>query len=385
MKIAVACGGTGGHIFPGLATARVLQSRGHAVTLWLAGRDVEACSVDGWQGETVSIRASGFPSGLAPVQCARSARRLLAAVGQAWRELRRRRPDVLLCMGSYASVAPCLAAWRLGIPVVLHEANAVPGRAISFLARFATRVAVGFDAALPSFACGKAVVTGFPLRDGFSAPARERAGNEPFTLLVMGGSQGARVLNTRMPAVAAVLQASLDGGLRVIHLAGRTEDGLVRQRYQDKGVQAEVHAFTAEMPRLYACADLAVARAGAATCTELAVCGLPAVLVPLPHAPRNHQMRNAQAMASGGGMLVLPESEFTVDSMVQRLHTLASNPAGRRLMREALLKAVPADGAQRLADLVEAAGTPPAGKDPASPRVRRADPRPDAEGDHHAA
>lgn len=385
MKIAVACGGTGGHIFPGLATARVLQARGHAVTLWLAGRDVEACSVDGWQGETVSIRASGFPSGLSPVQGMRSAWRLLAAGGEAWREMRRRRPDVLLCMGSYASVAPCLAARLLGIPVVLHEANAVPGRAIAFLARFATRIAVGFDAALPYFAPGKAVVTGFPLRDGFSAPARERAGNEPFTLLVMGGSQGARVLNTRMPDTAAALQVRTGGALRVIHLAGRQDAEAVQARYREKGVQAEVYAFSAEMPRLYACADLAVARAGAATCTELAICGLPAVLVPLPHAPRDHQMRNALAMASCGGMLVLPESEFSVEAMEQRLYTLASNPDGRRLMREALLKAVPADGARRLADLVEAVATPPAGKDPAGARVRLADPRPDAEGVHHAA
>jgi len=355
MNIAVACGGTGGHTFPGLATARVLQSRGHAVTLWLAGRDVEGSSVDGWQGETVSIRASGFPSGLAPLQSARSLWRLFTAGIETWREMRRRRPDVLLGMGSYASVAPCLAAWLLGIPVVLHEANAVPGRAISFLAPFATRIAVGFDAALPYFSKGKASVTGFPLRDGFSALVQDRAVNEPFTLLVMGGSQGAHVLNMRMPDAAAALQVRMGEALHVIHLAGRQDCALVQRSYRDKGILAEVFAFSAEMPRLYAIADLAVARAGAASCTELAVCGLPAVLVPLPHAPRNHQMRNAAAMAEAGGMLVLPESEFTVANMAQRLYTLFSNPAGRRLMRVELRKAVPSDGAPKLADLVESA------------------------------
>ena len=353
MKIAVACGGTGGHIFPGLATARVLQARGHEVTLWLAGRDVEASSVDGWQGGMICIHASGLPSGLSPVQGVRFVWRLLAAGGEAWREMRRCRPDALLCMGSYASVAPCLAARLQGVPVVLHEANAVPGRAISFLARFATRIAVGFDSARSHFPPGKASLTGFPLRDGFAATARERAGTEPFTLLVMGGSQGAHVLNMRMPGAVAVLQDRAGEPLRVIHLAGRKDADAVRDLYREKGVAAEVFAFSSEMPRLYACADLAVARSGAATCTELAVCGLPAVLVPLPHAPRNHQMRNAESLASGGGMLVLPEAEFTEESMAQRLYTLLRNPAGRRLMSEVLRTAVPADGAQRLADLVE--------------------------------
>lgn len=357
MKIAVACGGTGGHIFPGLATAQVLQARGHEVTLWLAGRDVEASSIEGWQGATVRIRASGFPSGFSPVRSMHFLWQLLSAGVEAWKTMRRQRPDVLLCMGSYASVAPCLAAWLLGIPVVLHEANAVPGRAISFLSRFATRVAVGFAAAAPYFSAGKAAVTGFPLREGFLPASRKREMNEPFTLLVMGGSQGARVLNTRMPEVAAALQTRLNGApLRVIHLAGRAACEAVRQRYRENSVAAEVFSFSTEMPRLYASADLAVARSGAATCTELAICGLPAVLVPLPHAPRNHQMRNAEFMASSGGMRVLPESEFTVENMTQRLYTLIDDPAGRQRMSEALLKTLPADGAQRLADLVEAAG-----------------------------
>lgn len=362
MNIAVACGGTGGHIFPGLATARVLQSRDHTVTLWLAGRDVESCSVDGWQGETVSIRASGFPSKFAPLQSARSLWRLFAAGMETWREMRRRRPDVLLCMGSYASVAPCLAAWLLGIPVVLHEANAVPGRAISFLAPFATRIAVGFGAAQPYFSKAKVSVTGFPLREGFAVLVQDRAINEPFTLLVMGGSQGAHVLNMRMPDAVAALQIRTGEALRVLHLAGQRDCNLVQQSYREKGVSAEVFAFSAEMPRLYASADLVVARAGAASCTELAICGLPAILVPLPHAPRNHQMRNAEAMAETGGMLVLPESEFTVDNMVQRLYTLFSNPAGRRLMREALQKAVPSNGSQKLANLVESVGSTDVGR-----------------------
>ncbi len=358
MNIAVACGGTGGHIFPGLATARVLRARGHAVTLWLAGRDVEACSVADWPGEIVKIRASGFPSGLS-LRGLASVWRMAGAVVVAWRRLRQTRPDVLLCMGSYASVGPCLAARLLGIPVVLHEANAVPGRAISLLARFASHVALGFNEALAWFPPSvKVVVTGFPLRAGFVPAVKLQAADSasPLTLLVMGGSQGAHVLNARMPAVAAALGKKLARPLRVVHLAGRHEAEVVAADYRGQQVDAEVHAFCSDMAGLYARADVAVARSGAASCTELAVCGVPAVLVPLPHAPRNHQMRNAEALAESGGMLVLPESEFSVENMVQRLYILFRNPDGLQLMRETLVKAVPADGAERLATLVETVG-----------------------------
>ena len=338
-----------------MATARVLVQRGHEVTLWLAGRDVEACSVDGWEGPIVHIRASGFPSGVS-WRSVLSGVRLAGAVVTAWRRLRETRPVVLLCMGSYASVGPCLAARLLRIPAVLHEANAVPGRAISLLARFASQVAVGFEGAARFFpASVKTVVTGFPLREGFAA-GEKTPSDGGLTLLVMGGSQGAHVLNSRMPAVAAALLAKLASPLRVIHLAGRHEADAVRQAYLDRGVDAEVHAFCADMPGLYARADVAVARAGAASCTELAVCGVPAVLVPLPHAPRNHQMRNAEAMAAAGGMQILPESDFSIENMAARLYMLLHDPGALQRMRETLSTAVSADGAERLASLVEAVG-----------------------------
>ncbi len=355
LKIAVACGGTGGHIFPGLATARLLKARGHEVRLWLAGSGVEASSVEGWDGAFVCIKASGFPSGVS-IRGLRSAVRLVPAVVEALIQMRRERPSVLLCMGSYASVAPCLAARLLRIPVVLHEANAVPGRAISFLSAFASRVALGFEEAGTFFKVGQTVFTGFPLREGFNALERKRSVDEGVTLLVVGGSQGARVLNNRMPAAAALLKERIPMPLQVIHLAGMAYAEAVRARYDEQGLQVEVHAFCKDMPRLMSRVDLAVARAGAATCTELAVCGVPALLVPLPHAPRDHQARNAQAMAASGGMQILPESEFTVEIMAERLAAVINALGKSAAMRESLLKAVPADGTRRLADLVESVG-----------------------------
>ena len=349
MKICVACGGTGGHIFPGWATACELRSRGHTVTLWLAGRDVEAASVDGWDGDITSIRAAGFPSGFS-LRAVGAVFRLMAAVFVSWRTLRRSRPDVMLGMGSYASVGPVIGARLCGIPVVLHEANAVPGRAISFLARFATRIGITFEAAARHFSQDGVEMTGFPLRTTL-----ERVGHvssDTFTLLVMGGSQGAHVLNETVPPAVEKLQAQ-GGRLRIIHLAGIRDADAVEKRYRAAGISADVHAFTSDMASIYAAADFAIARAGAATCTELAICGVPALLVPLPSAARNHQALNAMAMAARGGMAMHPQQDLTVDWLVGYLGKLIDNPDAIAEMRSRLQGLVPGDGAAQLASLVE--------------------------------
>lgn len=350
MKICVACGGTGGHIFPGLATACELQSRGHAVTLWLAGRDVEAASVDGWDGEIISIRAAGFPSGLS-LRAVGTVFRLCGAVFVSWRNMRRARPDVVLAMGSYASVGPVIAGWLCGIPIVLHEANAVPGRAISFLSRFATRIGITFESAADHFDGAKACRTGFPLRKALSHV--EHVPSDAFHLLVMGGSQGAHALNVAVPQ--AIERLCSEGiSLRVTHLAGLRDADAVEKRYQESGVAAEVHAFTSDMATIYAAADFAIARAGAATCTELAICGVPALLVPHPTAARNHQMLNAMAMADIGGMAVQPQQDLTLDWLVGYLKELIETPDVISAMRSKLRGSTIEDGAVQLANCVEA-------------------------------
>jgi UDP-N-acetylglucosamine--N-acetylmuramyl-(pentapeptide) pyrophosphoryl-undecaprenol N-acetylglucosamine transferase len=350
MKICVACGGTGGHIFPGLATACELRSRGHAVTLWLAGRDVEAASVDGWDGDIISIRAAGFPSGLS-LRAVGSVFRLCGAVFASWRIMRRARPDVVLAMGSYASVGPVIAARLCGVPVVLHEANAVPGRAISFLSRFATRIGITFEAAASYFDGDKVCLTGFPLRKILGSV--DHIPNTVFHLLVMGGSQGAHALNETVPE--AIKQLSSQGvSLRVTHLAGLRDADAVEKRYQESGVAAEVHAFTSDMATIYAAADFAIARAGAATCTELAICGVPALLVPHPTAARNHQMLNAMAMADVGGMVVQSQQDLTVDWLVGYLKNIVETPDVITAMRSKLSGSTVEDGAVQLANCVEA-------------------------------
>ena len=351
MKICVACGGTGGHIFPGLATAQELQKRGHAVTIWLAGRDVEAASIEGWDGEILSIRAAGFPSGIS-LRSIGVALRLCGAIVASWWKMRRIRPDVILGMGSYASVGPVIAAYLCGIPVVLHEANAVPGRAISFLSRFAARIGIAFPQAAPHLDAEKVSLTGFPLRSSLQQPAHKTA--DGFSVLVMGGSQGAHIFNELLPPALEHLCAQ-GFSVRVTHLAGMKDADAVRAQYRAAGVPATVHSFFGDMASLYAAADFAVARAGAATCTELAVCEVPALLIPLPTSARNHQALNAMAMAADGGMAMHLQSDLTVDWLAGYLKNLIVTPGVLEDMRSRLSGVMPGDGAGRLATLVEQA------------------------------
>ena len=355
IRIAVACGGTGGHIFPGLATAEALRDRGHEVTLWLAGRDVEALSVSDWDGSVERVKASGFPSGLS-LSSIKTAFGLLGAVWRCWTLMGRSRPQVCLAMGSYASVGPVLAARLRGVPVVLHEANVVPGRAISFLSRWAKVVATGFQEAERYFPGCDVRYTGLPLRrailsqvgSGRDAPDwYEEYDASVCTLLVMGGSQGAHVLNTVVSE--AVVGLHRDGmAIQVVHLSGRADEAEVRERYQAAGVRASVHGFLGDMPGAYRVADLAVCRSGAASCAELSVYGVPAIFVPLPSARRDHQHANAEACCAAGGNTLLPQSEMTVKALQSLLKTRDSDPGHAGEGRPS----IHADASDRLASVV---------------------------------
>ncbi len=353
MKIAVACGGTGGHIFPGLATAGVLKLRGHEVSLWLAGRDVESLSVGAWDGEIVRIKSSGLSASVS-LSSVIPLFNMLRAVLSSIRRMRAAKPDRLLAMGSYASVAPVLAARYLGVPVVLHEANVIPGRAISLLARYASVVATGFKETENHLKHRRVCYTGMPLRSRIS-PAEAGTGRKagmPPCLLIMGGSQGAHRVN-EISSEAAVMLALKCEGIKVIHLAGSADEETVRRRYSDAGVDSEVYSFLKGMELAYSRASLAVCRSGAASCAELALYGVPAVFIPLPSAMRDHQTANAVSVASRGGALVLPEKDLTPQKLYEQLDSLF-NDAGRLDMMSAnMRKTAVADAAGKLADLVE--------------------------------
>ena len=356
MKAAVACGGTGGHAFPGLATARELLRRGHEVTLWLTGRAEEQSARKEWDGPVVEVPARGFPSGLS-FRSLQTAWKLAQAVGQCRAQMRRDRPDVLLAMGSYASVGPCGAARLLGVPIVLHEANVIPGRAVRLFARSAAAVAAGFEETRCHLRRARLSVVGIPLREELteaakSLPPRTSAAPAPFRLLIVGGSMGAHRLNeVAADALARLQRAGV--GFSVVHLTGRADEAATRAAYAAAGVQAEVIAFTTYMAPLYHAADLAICRAGASTCAELAYFGVPALFVPYPSAAMDHQTANARALEKRGAADVVDEAALTPEWLEAYLAQTLRQPDRLARLREAARKEGVRDGTAALADLVE--------------------------------
>lgn len=354
MHVAVACGGTGGHIFPGLATAHELMRRGHRVTLWLAGKDVESEAVKGWPGHIVTVSARGLPSGLSAASLV-AGFRLLRTISKVRRDMSRERPDVVLAMGSYASVGPVGAAIRLGIPFVLHESNVLPGRAIRLLSRRAVAVAACFDETRFYLRRARLVLTGMPLRAGIIDAALLRAPFDgPPRLLVMGGSRGARALNEMVPPVLAELHRRGEK-FKVIHLTGERDAAWVEAAYQQAGVDARVMAFTRDIEGIYTTTDFAICRSGAATCAELSLFGIPALLVPYPHAIHDHQTLNARALEKLGAADMVPEQDITPDWLQSYIQQMIRRPDLRARMATAARSRSSEHGASALADLVEEA------------------------------
>jgi UDP-N-acetylglucosamine--N-acetylmuramyl-(pentapeptide) pyrophosphoryl-undecaprenol N-acetylglucosamine transferase len=348
LHIAIACGGTGGHIFPGLATARVLRERGHHVTLWLAGKGGEDTAVQGWEGRIVTIPSEGFQFGA--FRSVLTALRIVRAVFRCWRIMLRHQPDVVLAMGSYASIGPCFAARLHGIPYILHEANAVPGRAVRMLAPKARAIAICFEETRYHLKGLPAVSAGMPLRPEIK-PSALRPQSSDFDLLVMGGSLGAHAINEMVSEAVCALK---NPAVRVTHLTGVADEKTVAERYRSAGVKASVQAFTHDMVSLYEKASLAICRSGASTCAELGVFSLPALLVPYPHAASDHQTANARALEKFGAADVVQQSAMTVAWLKEYLVAQINDPSRlEKMSARSAARKVPLNAADILAGVVE--------------------------------
>ena len=352
MKVVVACGGTGGHAFPGLAVAEELRRRGHEVTVWDSGRDIESSVMKRWTGEVFSTGARQISP--------RNVVSILRSFFRCRKELKRSRPDALLAMGSYSSLPPVLAARSRGVPVYLHEANTVPGRAVDFLSRFAKKVAISFDVTARYLTDCETVVTGLPVRADIASGTRiEGIPENAFVVFVTGGSQGAHAVNGLASEALTMMAEELRrrGGaarpLYVLHQTGVADEGPVMAAYAAAKVPARVKAFEDRMADAFATAELVIARAGASTCFELAVCGKPALLIPLPTALRNHQHFNADAFVSKGAADEADQAMLTARQLCAYL--LARYDAPERLTAMATkMKALGEPGAAgKVADMVE--------------------------------
>jgi UDP-N-acetylglucosamine--N-acetylmuramyl-(pentapeptide) pyrophosphoryl-undecaprenol N-acetylglucosamine transferase len=316
--IMIMAGGTGGHVFPGLAVADELRSRGWRV-VWLGapgGMEATLVPQRGYEIAWVSfagLRGKGLAAfALLPL-------RLLVAFWQAARAIFAQRPDVLLGMGGYQSFPGGMMAVLFGRPLVIHEQNSVAGLANRVLAGVADRILCAFPGALRS-----ATVTGNPVRPDIAglAPPAERYGarSGPLKLLVVGGSLGAKILNQTVPKALALM--SLERRPAVTHQSGvKLIDELV-QGYRDSGVIANTVAFIEDMASAYADADVVLCRAGALTVSELAAAGVASILVPFPHAVDDHQTGNARHLALAGAAMLLPQPELTPERLAELLSEL---------------------------------------------------------------
>jgi len=356
MKIIVACGGTGGHAFPGLAVAEELRRRGHDVAIWDSGRDIESSVMKSWDGPT-------FSTGAKPLKP-----RNALAIGRSFlrcrKAIKKARPDALLAMGSYSSLPPVLAARFCHIPVVLHEANTVPGKAVEFLSRFARVVAVSFDMTSKYLSNVRTVKTGLPVRDTIAKGRRiDFIPTDAFTVFVTGGSQGAHAINELMREALVMLKREIDAKadpkrpLYVIHQTGARDEGVMMAAYSYAQIPARVHAFEREMADAFASADVVVARAGASTCFELAACAKPALLIPLPSAIRNHQHYNAEAFAASGAADEGVQGRLTAKQACRYLLHKYDHPEALKKMSARMHLMATLDAATYVADLVEDSAT----------------------------
>jgi UDP-N-acetylglucosamine--N-acetylmuramyl-(pentapeptide) pyrophosphoryl-undecaprenol N-acetylglucosamine transferase len=346
--IMIVAGGTGGHVFPGLAVAEVLQAR-HSRVVWLGthrglearlvpgrGIDMEWISIAGIRGRGVWAWIS------APFRVAR-------AVLQALGALRRRRPGAVLGLGGFVAGPGGLAAWLTRRPLVIHEQNAVAGTTNRLLARFAARVFAAFPNAFPAGVAAE--VIGNPIRREFGTSEAPRARLEARRgqrrrVFVLGGSQGARVLNRTLPAALAALPA--DARPEVLHQAGSGAEE-TRKLYAQSGVEARVEEFIDDVMSAYCWADLVVARAGALTVAELAAVGIGAVLVPLRYAIDDHQTANARHFVAGGAGVLLPELELTPQRLAQELSAVLTDFGRLLAMAEAARAKAQVGAAETLA------------------------------------
>lgn len=352
--VLLAAGGTGGHLFPAEALASALDRRGTKVHL---ATDHRAARYGGaFAEDAIHIVSSATLRGRNPLAVSRTAALLGIGVFQAFALVGRLRPAAVIGFGGYPTIPPVLAAaWR-GVPSLIHDANAVIGRANRFLAPRVSAIATTFPDVFrnePALA-GKATLTGNPVRPAVVAAAATpyAAEAKPVRLLVFGGSQGARIMADIVPAAIGLLDPSVRGLLAIVQQAREEDLGRVRDAYAGFGVAAEVAPFFSDLPARMAASHLVISRSGASTVAELAAIGRPAILVPLPHALDQDQFANAGVLEQAGGALRIAQNTFTPRRLADEIAALAAAPARLQAMAAAARSVGRLDAADRLADLV---------------------------------
>ncbi|HEX8473184.1 MAG TPA: undecaprenyldiphospho-muramoylpentapeptide beta-N-acetylglucosaminyltransferase [Pyrinomonadaceae bacterium] len=352
MRVLIAAGGTGGHIYPGIAVAKEIVSRAAASSVRFVGtaRGLETRLVPQAGFELSLIESTGLVN-MGLRERLRGLSILPKSLLAARRLIREFRPDAVVGAGGYVSGPVLLMASLMRVPTLVMESNAVPGFTNRTLARFVDAAAVSFDAALPYFR-GKAVVTGNPVRrEFFDIPAKRR---DParFSLLLFGGSQGARAINEAMVAALAHLAPQRDV-LAITHQTGKLDFDKVREGYAVAGwtERADIREYIDDMVAAFAAADLIISRAGATTSFELMAAGKSALMIPLPG--QLEQRRNAEAMQEAGAARMIPQEDLTGEALAKEIAALIHEPQRITQMEEASRRMARRDAAEAAVDMIE--------------------------------
>jgi len=359
MKIAIACGGTGGHLFPGLAVAEELRHRGHDTLLLVSAKQIDAIALEGAeQQQTKALPGIGWPGFLSP-RVFKFGLTLINSwreCGQVYRDFQ---PTAVVGMGGFTSAIPLLLGRHLHLPTLIHESNAIPGRVTRFISPWVNKTLLGFDGCANYLRRAHCVVTGTPVRRGLEridrAVAAERFGLNPSLpiVLIMGGSQGAHGINQLVLKTLPMWHGDREE-VQFIHLAGQADANIAEINYRRQRLTAVVQAFSTEMEHFYSLADVVISRSGAASLTELSHYGLPSVLVPYPAAADDHQSFNARIFEEAGAARILVESKTTPEILHQVVADILSDAPKRQRMAEAARRLAGDNAAQRVAEEIEA-------------------------------
>lgn len=356
MNFVIAAGGTGGHLFPGLAVGEVFVKRGHQVMLIISQKEIDTLATQGRTEFRIERMPGTGIQSRSPVALVKVALKFWHGLGHVKNLYGEFQPRAVLGMGGFTSTAPILAGRSRGIPTFVHESNAIPGKANKLNARLVTRVLLGFEDCAKFFSAGKCEVTGTPIRTSLVQRLEKSAALAMFglkpvapTLLVMGGSQGARGINQ---ALIGALPKLAGCALQIIHLSGAADETQLREAYAKAGIPAFVAAFHHRMEEAYSAADLAIARSGAASLTELSHFALPAILIPYPYAAEDHQTLNANIFERAGAAALLNERETSGDNLANKLRWFLDDPARLSGMSAHSASLAPTQAAERVADVV---------------------------------
>lgn len=354
--IALMAGGTGGHLFPAMALAQELIRRGHEIELFTDHR--VGGYGDDFPARAIHIIPSATPAGRNPLALVGAGARIMGGIAVAGGKLRSLKPALAVGFGGYPTFPPFLAARALGIPGILHEQNALVGRANRALGRYATALALSFaETARAEPFKSRATVTGNPVRDRVRAiagtPYPSLGADDPVRLLVTGGSQGARVFSDLVPPAIAALPIELRARLRIMQQCRPEDLERVAEAYRQAKVNVELAAFFTDLPERMAGSHLVICRSGASTVAELTAIGRPAILVPLPGSVEGDQAANARVLAVAGGGWIAPQADLTPSTLADRLTHLLTAPGALGRAAVAAKGLGQPDAVAKLADLCE--------------------------------